>query len=77
MKGYMEVGEYGCYGNVIYRCVEDKVGNGCQICDLRKEVMKITDKDGLTICDVIRCGENNRPDKKNVYFVKKWARYKR
>lgn len=77
MKEYMNVGEYGCYANSMYRCVEDKIGNGCQICDLRKDVMKITDKNCLTICDVIRCGDNNRPDKKNVYFVKKWIRYKR
>lgn len=74
MKQYMEIGEYGVYDRIRYRCMEDKEGNGCDKCDLRSS--KITDSEGLTICDVLYCGKSNRRDKKDVYFVKKSTRKK-
>ncbi len=76
MKNYLEVGEYGVYDCTVYCCVEDLDGKGCDKCDLSKSKMKITDGAGFTICDVVRCGKDNRPDKKSVYFVKKWVRKK-
>jgi hypothetical protein len=78
MKEEPTLGKYYLYASYRYRCVEDKDGNGCEICDLNKKKMKIKDAQGLTICDVVRCGEKNRLDGKNVYFVrKKHVYYKR
>lgn len=71
MKTEPALGKYYLYGGFRYRCVEDKDGNGCNRCDLNKKKMKIKDAQGLTICDVIRCGDKNRADRKNVYYVKK------
>lgn len=71
MKIEPTLGKYYLYGGFRYRCVEDKDGNGCNRCDLNKSKMKIKDVQGLTICDVIRCGDKNRADRKSVYFVKK------
>ena len=61
MKTYCEIGERTKWRNKQYRCVEFKdheKGDSCEVCGLR----------GDTICRVVACMKNDRPDRKDVYF---------
>ena len=61
MKCYCEIGERTKWRSKQYRCVEFKdheKGDSCEVCGLR----------GDTICRVVACMKNDRPDRKDVYF---------